>query len=355
MNKRCIAILSNKYINVLFTIIISMFIGVVIILLTGHNPVEAYIQLFRASFIGKLNFGTTLEKFVPLFLTAMAFAVSSKVGIFNVGVEGELYLGAIITAWAGIFFKFLPFPLHFLICIILAVIIGSAWASIPAILKSYWKVNEVCVTILMNYVAIYITSYLVNGPLSAKTGVARTLDVAKGITLYQFMKPSRANLGLLIAILIAILIAFILNKTTLGYRIKTVGLNEMHADYVGINSKRTIIFTMMFSGAIGGIAGLIEVLGVYGYFLDNFSANLAFDGMLAALIVKNDFKMLPFISIFLAALKSGALGMERYTGVPKSLVDTIIAIFIIFATMEILLSFVNRVKNKKYKDRSLIK
>ena len=91
MNKRCIAILSNKYINVLFTIIISMFIGVVIILLTGHNPVEAYIQLFRASFIGKLNFGTTLEKFVPLFLTAMAFAVSSKVGIFNVGVEVRGY------------------------------------------------------------------------------------------------------------------------------------------------------------------------------------------------------------------------------------------------------------------------
>ena len=117
---------------------------------------------------------------------------------------------------------------------------------------------------------------------------------------------------LLIAIIIAVWIAFILNKTTLRYRIKTVGLNEMHADYVGINSKRTIIFTMMFSGAIGGIAGLIEVLGVYGYFLDNFSANLAFDGMLAALIVKNDFKMLPFISIFLAALKSGALGMERY-------------------------------------------
>ena len=178
----------------LFTIFISMFTGATIISLMGYNPIEAYIQLFRASFIGRLNLGTTLEKFVPLFLTAMAFAVSSKVGIFNVGVEGELYLGAIITAWAGVFFNFLPFPLHFLICVILTVVIGSAWVSIPAVLKSYLKVNEVCVTILMNYVAIYITSYLVNGPLSAKTGVARTLDVAKDITLYQFMKPSRDNL-----------------------------------------------------------------------------------------------------------------------------------------------------------------
>ncbi|AFR71720.1 inner-membrane translocator [Brachyspira pilosicoli B2904] len=349
MYKKYINLLSNKYINVLFTIIISMLIGAIIILIMGHNPIEAYIQLFRASFVGKLNLGTTLEKFVPLFLTALAFAVSSKVGIFNVGVEGELYLGAIVTAWAGVYFSFLPFPIHFLVCVIFAVIVGSAWASIPAILKAYWKVNEICVTILMNYVAIYITSYLVNGPLSAKTGVARTLDVAKDITLMQFMKPSRANLGIIIAILITILIFFILNKTTLGYRIKTVGLNEMHADYVGIDSKKTIIFTMMFSGAIGGIAGLIEVLGVYGYFLDNFSASLAFDGMLAALIVKNDFKMLPFISLFLAALKSGALGMERYTGIPKSLVDTIIAIFIIFATMEILISFVNKLKNKKAK------
>lgn len=346
-----VKLLSNKYINVVFTIIVSLFIGAMIMLVTGYNPLEAYAELFKAAFIGKLNFGTTLEKFVPLFLTALAFAVSSKVGIFNVGVEGELYLGAIVTSWAGVTFSFLPWYLHITLCFILAITAGGLWASIPGILKAYWKVNEICVTIMMNYVAIYITSYLVNGPLSAKTGVARTLDVAKNITLFQFMKPSRVNLGLFVAIAIGIIIYLMLSKTTLGYGIKTVGLNPSHADYVGIDSKKTIVGAMIISGAIGGVTGLIEVLGVYGYFLDNFSANLAFDGMLAALIVKNDIKMLPFISLFLAALKAGALGMERYTGVPKSLVDTIIAVFIIFATMEMLSFFIKKYKSGRIQNK----
>lgn len=339
----------NKYINVLFTILISLTIGAFIIMLLGFNPLEAYFQLFRASFVGKLNLGTTLEKFVPLFLTALAFAVSSKVGVFNVGVEGELYLGAIVTGWAGVQFAFLPAPLHFLFCFLLASMVGAGWAAIPGALKAYWKVNEVCVTIMMNYVAIFLTSYLTNGVLSAKTGVARTLDVSSKITLYQFMKPSRISIGIFIAIIIGIFIYILLTRSSLGYKIKTVGLNPNHAEYIGINPRRTMVKAMMISGVIGGAAGLIEVLGVYGYFLDGFSANIAFDGMLAALIVKNDLKMIPFMSMFLAVLKSGALGMERYTGVPKSIVDTIIAIFIIFATMELLPSIIKKTKEAKEK------
>ncbi len=334
----------NKYVNLLFTILVSMLIGAIIMMALGFNPLEAYYQLLKGAFVGKLNLGTTLQKFVPLLLTAMAFVISSRVGIFNVGVEGELYLGAMAAAWVGFAFTGLPAPIHILLCFAAAILVGAAWAYIPGSLKANLGVNEVCVTILMNYVAKYITSYLVNGPFSAKTGVPQTPAVAEGVKLTQFMKPSQAHTGLFIALVVVVLIFWVMSRSTIGYQFTSVGLNPKHAEYVGINPKKTMIKAMLFSGAIGGIAGAIEILGVYGYFLDNFSSGIAMDGMLAALIVKNDIKMVPIMAFFLAVLKSGALGMERYTGVPKSIVDTIIAIFIIFATMEALFAFQKRRK-----------
>ncbi|HYE82708.1 MAG TPA: ABC transporter permease [Clostridia bacterium] len=338
---------TNKYVNLLFTIVISMLIGAVIMLILGFNPLEAYFQLFKGAFVGKLNLGTTLQKFVPLLLTAMAFAISSRVGVFNVGVEGELYLGAMAAAWVGFTFVGLPAPIHIVLCFAFAMLVGAVWASIPGALKAQWGVNEVCVTILMNYVATFITSYLVNGPFSAKTGVPQTPAVAAGVKLTQFMKPSQAHTGLFVAVAAVIFIYWLMSSSTIGYKFTSVGLNPFHAQYTGIDPKRTMIGAMLLSGAVGGMAGCIEVLGVYGYFLDNFSSGIAFDGMLAALIVKSDIKTVPFMAFFLAVLKSGALGMERYTGVPKAIVDTIIAIFIIFATMEALLAFNKKRKAKK--------
>lgn len=338
---------SNKYINLLLTTLVSILIGAVIMISLGFNPIEAYIQLFKGAFVGKLNLGTTLQKFVPLLLTSVAFAIASKVGVFNVGVEGELYLGAIAAAWVGFTFTNVPGPILILMCIVAAAIVGALWAYIPASLKAYIGVNEVCVTILMNYVAKFITSYLVNGPWSAKTGVPQTPAIAEGAKLTQFLKPSQAHVGLFIAIVVVALIYWIMMRSSIGYKFKSVGLNPSHAEYVGINPKKAMINAMYLSGAVGGIAGALEVLGTYGYFLDNFSSGIAFDGMLAALIVKNDLKMVPFMAFFLSVLKAGALGMERYTGVPKSIVDTIIAVFIIFATMEALFSFMKKRKLQK--------
>jgi simple sugar transport system permease protein len=334
----------NKYVNLLLTSIVALLIGAVIMQSLGHNPIEAYFQLFKGAFVGKLNVGTTIQKFLPLLLTSMAFAVAARVGIFNVGVEGELYLGAMAAAWVGFTFVNLPGFVIIFFAILFASIVGAGWAAVPGTLKARLGVNEVCVTILMNYVAIYLTSFLVNGPFSAKTGVPQTPSVAPNAKLLQFLKPSQAHVGIFIGIALVVFLVWMLSRSTLGYQFTTVGLNPFHAEFVGINPKIMMVKGMMLSGAIGGIAGALEVLGTYGYFLDNFSAGIAFDGMLASLIVKNDVKMVPFMAFFLAVLKAGALGMERYTGVPKSVVDTIIAIFIIFATMETLFAFIKKRK-----------
>lgn len=283
--------------------------------------------------------------FTPLLLTSIAFAVAAKAGAFNVGVEGEVFLGGITAAYIGVNWTFLPKPFLYLACFLGAMAVAAAWAYIPAALKAYYGVNEVCTTILMNTVALYITSYLVSGPMSAGTANAQSLPVT--VTLHQFMKPSSANVGILIAIAVVLIVIYMLNKTSWGYKIRTVGLNPSHADYVGISSRRVFISAMMLSGMLGGIAGCIEVLGVHGYFLNNFATGLGSNGMLASLIVKNNMIFTPFMAFFLAVLKAGAMGMQQTTGVPKALVDTITAVFIIIATMETAFQFKQKRKLKK--------
>lgn len=343
---------TNRYVTLLLTLLLSMAAGAVFMLIVGYHPLEAYTQLLKGAFIGTGNLGTTLQKFVPILLTAVGFAIAAKVGCFNAGIEGELYLGAVAAAWAGHYIKGVPAPLHMFLCFAAAIIVGALWAAIPAILKVKWDVNEICVCILSVYVAKYFTSWLCNGPMSAKTGIPQTPDVAKGVLLPQILKPSQANMGLFVALVVVAAVIWMLYKSTLGYKFNTVGLNMKHAEYMGINSKKTVIQGMMLSGAMGGIAGAVEVLGVYGYFLDNFSLNIANDGMLSSMIVWNDIRLVPVMSLFIAALKSGALSMERFAGVPRSIVDTITAVFIVFATMETLFTFHKRKSTNKKSEKA---
>ena len=324
------------FLRVILTMVVALAIGALLIIGIGENPISAYGALLQGAFDGKFRLGTTLAGFTPLLLTSTAFAIAAKAGAFNVGVEGEVFLGGIVAAYIGINWTFLPKPLLVIACFLGAMAVAAAWAFI----KAYFDVSEVCVTILMNTVALHITSYLVSGPMSAGTANAQTLPVT--VTLYQFMTPSSANVGMFIAIAAVIAVIFMLYKTSWGYKIRTVGGNPSHADYVGISSKKVFIGAMMLSGMLGGMAGCIEVLGVHGYFLNNFATNLGSNGMLAALIVKNNMFATPFMAFFLAVLSSGGMGMQQMTGVPKALVDTIAAVFIIIATMETLFTFKKR-------------
>jgi ABC-type uncharacterized transport system permease subunit len=326
---------------------LSLSIGAIFILMIGENPIDAYIALLRGAFVGDLNLGKTLANFTPLLLTSLAFAIAAKGGGFNVGVEGEVFLGGIAAAYIGIHWDFLPMPLHLLACFAGAIIVAALWVLIPTLLKVYYRVNEVCSTILLNYVAFFITSFLVSGPMSAGVANSQSLPVAEQVELYQFMKPSSANVGIFIAIAVAALVVWMYSKTTFGFKIEAAGTNPDNAEYVGIDPKVTFIKAMLVSGILGGIAGAIEILGVHGYFLNNFAANLGFNGMLASLIVKNDLIPTIFMAFFLGSLKSGALGLQQTTGVPKSIVDTITATFIIIATMELLFQYVKKKKKEK--------
>ena len=335
----------TSFLKIISTMLIALLVGAIFILIIGENPIDAYAALFRGAFKGKLKLGTTLAAFTPILLTSTAFIVAAKAGAFNVGVEGEVFLGGIVAAYVGINFTFLPKPLLLIACFIFAALVGAVWAYIPAALKAYYGVSEICTTILMNSIAFYLTNYLVSGPMSA--GVANAQSLPVSVTLPKIMLPSSLNTGIFIAFIILIFFIWLIYKSTLGFKIREVGMNPENAEYVGVNPKMIFIKAMMLSGLIGGIAGAIEVLGVHGYFLNNFANGLGSNGMLAALIVKNNMLFAPFMSLFIAVLRTGAMGMQQATSVPKSLVDTITAVFIIFACMDFVLKFRSRKKEVK--------
>jgi len=334
--------------NVLVAVIIGFVIGTGLMLIEGHDIGEAYAALFNGAFSGRFNFGGTLERFVPLLLSGLAFAISSKAAVFNVGVEGQLYFGAMTAAYFGYIITGLPRFLHIPLILVLAGIAGAIWAFIPGFLRAAYRVNEVCTTIMLNYVAIYCTGYIVNHVFkNANIGVPQTPNIQESARLARILMPSRANSGVFIALGLVVFFIWLMDYTTLGYKIKTVGLNPQFATYAGFQARSIMVGAMALSGMIGGIMGAIQVLGIHGYFLDNFSKSLGFDGIMVALLARNNLKALPFVAFFLAALKSGAVGMERFTGIPRELIGIMEAVIILFAAAEAIIVIRRRISYGK--------
>lgn len=316
------------------TIILAFTIGGILIATLGFNPLSAYGTMLRGIFVGKLNIGSVMEKFTPLMLCALAFVLSHKVGFFNLGIEGQLCMGAITTAVVGVLLEGLPGWVIILACFAASIVVAALWAAVPATLKTLWGVNELCTTIMMNYIATQFASYLVVGPFGAKAGAPQTPYIQDSAMLAQIMRPSRANMGIFIALLVYGVAAFLFYRSTVGYRLRSVGSNAAFSDYVGLSSKKTAVITVCVAGAIAGLAGAMEVLGVYGTYVDGMLSGVASDGILAAMIGQMNMAAVPFVAAALAALKVGGLGIERFTGIPKSIVDLIIALVIILICID---------------------
>jgi simple sugar transport system permease protein len=327
--------------KVVLTVALSAALSVLLVLLfTRDNPSSVAAALLRGALIGKRNLGTTLAAATTLLLNAIAFSVANKAGFFNTGIDGDMYMGALAATLVGIYGQGIPGPVLAVLCVLAAVIAGALWAMIPALLNIHLNANVICVCIMMNSVASYICGFFVIGPLSAGKTVPQSRDVAA--RFLQIMKPSRLNIGIFFAIVIWIGIMWMLKKTVLGYELRTIGQNAAHAQYAGINHKMTGLKAMLISGALAGFAGCIEILGNYGYFLNDFASGLGSRGLLTALIVRCNVALLPAASFFISALSSGAITMQAVTKVPKSLVDSLTALFIILATMETLFLFEKR-------------
>lgn len=322
----------------LLAVLVALVIGAIIIMLTNGNPIIAYQNLLFAAFTSSDNFFTTVAQAVPLVFTGLAAAMSFRSGIFNIGVEGQLLMGGLATAWFALTFATLPAIALVPLSLLSGMLVGVVWSAIPGIMKAYGGANELVSTIMFNYIASAIALWAVAYPMKdPSSGSDQTRLLTPQSYLYQFSTTTQLNTGLFLAIGAVIGIFFLLYHTTLGYEIRMVGLNAQFARYGGVNARRVLVRAMVVSGALGGLCGGVEVLGVFQLFNpgDLAGAQWGFNGIVIALLARLEPLGVPFAAFGYAALQTGGTQMETNTNVHHDVVFVIQAIIILFITVRI--------------------
>ena len=317
-------------------VLLALLIGAVLLLISGANPIEAYAALFRGAFGSPIAIGRTLEKATPLIFSGLAVAFAFKAGMFNIGAQGQLLFGAITAAFLGFALHGLPPIIHMPLALIGGALAGGAYAYIPGALKAYRGVHEVITTIMLNYIAINITDYLADGPwkdTSPGNVVARTPNIDPAAVIG---KLGPVPIGFIIAILAAFVVWWLLQKTTVGFEIRMVGLNPSAARYAGIKVAKTLILTMVISGFLAGMGGAVETLGVVHRYQPGFNVGLGFDGITVAMLGKtNPFGVIP-AAILVGAMKAGSAEMQFSSGVAKEITDVIQALILFFVAADVI-------------------
>lgn len=322
----------------------SAFLGV-----SGYDPMailQGLYQSFTQDLAGTIRWSTAMV------LAGLAVCVCYKAGIANLGVDGQLYLGATAaTAVALQVQEGANQTLSLIEIFLAAAVAGMLFALIPALMKIYLNVNEVVSTLLLNFIGEDFVNYLVNGPFRDPTSTtnlnasSRFVESAWLPHLKAF-EPSSANVGAYIAIVLVIVVTFIFYRTTLGHEIKLVGANSEFARYAGINPKLTIVKCMCMSGAIAGIIGAIEVTAVQHRLITGFNPDLGFKGIVVSLLAGNNPVGVVFSGIFFGALKNGGTNMERFTGVPSAISSIVEGIIILIICADFTIRFVRKKKQK---------
>ncbi len=350
-----IVFIKEKLLSPLVSIIIALLIGSLIIVVLKGNVFLALSSLYNGAFGSFRNFGQTLLASTPILFTGLSFAVAYRVGIFNIGAEGQFYMGAIAGAVIGLFFPNLPPFIKILFVLSAGAIMGAFWAFIPGILKVKLELHEVIVVIMLNKIAIRLTNYLVSGkgPFRLGSTLPATPFVNENARLTPIFKNSPMNFGFFIGVLIAIILFFLLWKTIIGYRMRAVGFNKSVAEFASINTGKATIIAFMISGAIAGIGGAMEISSVYGRFYAEFSPGYGFEGIPVSLLANNHPIGIIFTSILFGALKTGALRMQIIAGTNADLVKVIQGLVIFLIASHFSISAI-KIKRKEKKDKPII-
>lgn len=310
--------------------LLSLIIGGIIIAISDNSPLEAYRALFMGAFGSADALANTLGKATPLIFTGLAVSFSMKGGLLNIGAEGQLYMGGFVAALCGIYLKGMPNIVHIFVSLLCAGIGGGLIAAIAGFLKAKRNINEVIITIMLNYIVIDLTDYLVSYPFKAKGMVAKTADVLDSARLTQLLPHSNLTSGIIIALLFVIFVNWFIKNTVTGFEIRAMGYNKYAAETGGVKLKSKIILTMFISGFIAAMAGATEILGVHRYFIKGFSPGYGFDGIAVAVLAKNNPLGIVIAAILFGALRSGGMLLDRSTSIPGDFVVIIQALVIIF-------------------------
>jgi general nucleoside transport system permease protein len=331
----------------LLSVVLSMVIGSIIILATGKDPLLAYAALLQGAFGSPLQIGETIMRATPLIFTGLAVAFAFRANLFNIGANGQLVMGSLAGAWLGLALAGLPTVISVPLILIGAALFGAAWAFIPAVLKARVGAHEVITTMMFSWIGLYLTSWIVSGPLSDKSGIPQTPQLPASSWLPSFDKiipglvPVRAHVGFLVAVGLAVLVWWVLKRTTLGYEVRAVGFNPSAAQNGGISIGLTTVWALCISGALAGLAGASEVLGVQHRMFDEVSAGsgFGFTGIAVALLAKNHPIAVIFAAILFGALSAGAGTMQLEADVPQKIITIVQALVIFFVGAETIITW----------------
>ncbi len=318
----------------------GLLVGAVMLLLLGANPVEAYVAMAEGAFGSPNSLADTIVKATPLLFVGIGICIAYRGGVINIGGEGQIVVGSLAATAVALTFPRLPAWVMVPSALLAGFIGGAFWGAIAGVLKSYFRVNEVLSTVMLNFIAIQFMGFLLHGPLLDPTEIDNSIRIPQterlpiASDLIRWV-PTRLHLGVAIAILMAVLVYIFLWRTTIGYRIRAVGLNPIAARYAGISVARYQVLAILLSGAFAGLGGAVDVLGVtHRLFTDGsltgFTGNAGFNGIVVALFGGlHPIGTIP-ASILFGALLVGANSLQRTVQVPSALVTTLDGLIVVF-------------------------
>ena len=338
----------------LISVVLGILLGAIIMWVFGYEAIWGYEELFKTAFGSLRSLGEISRAMGPLILIALGFAVASRAGFFNVGFPGQALAGWLVAGWFALSFPDLPRPFMLIMTVLLGVVAGGIIGAIPGILRAYLGTSEVIVTIMMNYIVLYVGNAFIHSfPKSVMQSIDSSITVGANATyqtewLRALTNNSRMNIGIFFAIVAVILVWFLLKKTTLGFEIRSVGINSHASEYAGMSAKRTIILSMIISGALAGVGGVVEGLGTFqNVYVQGSSLSVGFNGMAVSLLASNSPIGIPFAAFLFAVLQVGAPGMNAAT-IPSELVSIVTASIIFFVSVHYIIEhFIKPRKQEK--------
>ena len=323
-------------ISLLCAVLLAFLVGAGIMLLCGFDPIQCYGALFEGALGKPRAIGNTLAKATTLALCGLAMSVAAKAGIFNVGGEGQLFMGALAAAVVGAQVKGVPAWVVVILALLASLLAGGLYAWVPGAMKVYWKVDEVITTIMLNSVATFFCSYMANGPLkTTEKGIASgTASIMKEAGFAKLIPLSNLTTAILFAAAAALFTWYLMTRSSVGFEMKLTGDNDRFAAYGGISAKKLMLWSMVLSGAICGLTGMLEVFGLHKRFMTTISNEFYFDGMLVAMIMRYQPFGVILMSLFFAVLNIGSRSMELSAGISSEVILIVQSIIIFFMAAE---------------------
>ncbi|MBW8384046.1 MAG: ABC transporter permease [Youngiibacter sp.] len=304
----------------LLSVSIALVLGALIILAIGEDPIEAYKALLQGALGNARSIANTFSKSIPLAFTGLAVAMANRGGMLNIGAEGQLHAGAMASVLVALALPGLPVVILLPLSIIAGVAAGMLVGFIPGYFKAKKQTSEVIVAIMLNYIVTLFMSFLVNGPFKAEGSVSQTNAIPEGMMLTKIIGNSQLTTALFILLAVAAAQYVFLWKSAAGFQLRAVGSNPSASVSAGMNAKKLMIFAMALSGGIASLAGVTEVMGKYGRYIEGFSPSFGFTGIAVAILGRNHPGGVLLTSLLFGILDTGALRMGRVTNVSANII-----------------------------------